>query len=125
MFLRPLVVLRDACIVMGATFLAGLVVGASFGSTGRGTPTYLLALNLVTGLSCIGTFAILAYLVPRHRFVHVWVVAVVASLPNFGWLLFRPPSVLPGLLISALLMLGYATVGAGLAAVPWSRAQSK
>ena len=114
---RIVTVLRDAAIVVGVTFLGGLVVGASFDKSGHGTPLYYLSLNVVMWVPCSATFAVLAHIARANRFLHVWVVAVVASLPNLYWLFVRPLSIWPSLLVSVLLMLGYATVGAGLSYV--------
>jgi hypothetical protein len=106
--------LRDTVLVLAANLLAGLVVEMSLGAAQRGVPIWNLAMTLTTGVLCIAVFFISAHLATTNRFVHVWTVAALASLPSLVLVAVRGEMTLSTFLVTLVLYLGCATIGGGL-----------
>jgi hypothetical protein len=112
--LRILAVGRDAILVFLGTVLAGALVAFSLGEAQRDTPLWRLSLTLTTAAVCIGVFFVAAHLATGNRFIHVWVVALISSLPNLYYFVTGDELAIPSFLITLTMMLVYASIGGGL-----------
>ena len=74
--------LRDALMVFAGTLVTGAVVAMALGEAQLGMPLWRISLTLAVAVICIFLFFVSAHLAKANRFVHVWIVAVLVSLPN-------------------------------------------
>ena len=111
---RILTLVRDAVLVFLGTVLAGALVAFSLGEAVRNTPLWRLSLTLTTAAVCIGVYFVAAHLASGNRFIHVWLVALISSLPNLYYLVTGNEQALSSFLIALAMMLVYASIGGAL-----------
>ena len=100
--------------VFAGTFVTGAVVAMALGEAQRGTPLWRISLTLAVAIICILLFFVSAHLAKANRFVHVWIAAVLVSLPNLLFFGTTSDMTLGAFLTTIALMLVYASIGAGL-----------
>jgi hypothetical protein len=110
-------VVRDAAIVVAATFVAGFLVATALGEANRDTPVWRVSLTVTSAIFCVGAFFTAAHLTTANRLVHVWIVAALSSLPNLAFFAIRDDMTLAAFVMTFLLMLVYASIGAGISYV--------
>ena len=111
---RILILVRDAFLVFRGTVLAGALVAFSLGETERNTPLWRHSLTLTTAAVCIGVYFVAAHLASGNRFIHVWVVALISSLPNLYYFVTGNEPALTSFFITLAMMLVYASIGGAL-----------
>jgi uncharacterized membrane protein len=111
---RILNLVRDAILVFLGTVLAGALVAFSLGDAQRNTPLWRLSLTLTIGVVCIGVFFVAAHLASGNRFIHVWLVALISSLPNLYYFATGNEQALSSFLTMLAMMLIYSSIGGGL-----------
>ena len=106
--------LRNTLFVLAATLVAGFIVSMSLGAAQRGTPIWHLSMTLTNAVLCVTVFFISAHLAMANRFVHVWIVAAMASLPNLFLFAVLDDMTHYAYFVTLLMLLAYASIGGGL-----------
>jgi hypothetical protein len=115
--IRLLPILRDIAIVFVATLVAGLLVALTLGQSSRGTPLWNISMTLAVAVFSIGAFFASAHLATTNRFAHVYIVAALSAIPTSIYYAIRTAPTLATFAGPIVLMLVYASAGAGLSYV--------